>query len=179
MTTIHYPTVLFDWGDTVMKDDPASSVPMLEWEYVEAVLGIESVLEYLESSGRRMVLATSASISDEAQIRAALGRAGLDKYFSRIFCFKNTGLSKGEAFYRYILDDLGIPASDALMVGDSLEKDVLDANRVGIFAIWFNSRSEEAQTSESYVTIHSMEKALLFFRSLDRIYSGPRTPFLP
>src|SRR3990172_4393753 len=133
-----------------MKDDPASSVPMLEWETVEAVQGIEAVLEYLQSSGRRIALATSASISDEAQIRAALGRAGLDKYFSQIFCFKNTGLPKGESFYRHILSSLGTPASEALMVGDSFEKDVLDSNRVGIYAVWFNPRSGETRSSGAH-----------------------------
>jgi putative hydrolase of the HAD superfamily len=168
MTSIHYSTVLFDWGDTVMKDDPASNVPMVEWETVEAVQGIEAVLAYLQSSGRRIVLATSATISDEAQIRAALGRAGLDKYFSRIFCFKNTGLPKGEAFYHHILEALAIPASGALMVGDSLEKDVLEANRAGMYAIWFNPRSEETPTGEAYATVHSIERLLLFFKMLDR-----------
>jgi len=32
---IRYPTVLFDWGDTVMRDDPASTIPMVEWQTVE------------------------------------------------------------------------------------------------------------------------------------------------
>jgi FMN phosphatase YigB (HAD superfamily) len=151
-----------------MKDDPASSVPMVEWETVEAVRGIDSVLEYLQSTRRRMVLATSASISDEDQIRAALGRAGLDKFFSHIFCFKNIGLPKGEAFYHHILEGLAIPASEALMVGDSYEKDVLDANRVGIYAVWFNPRSDEARNSEIHTTVHSMKELLSFFKSLDK-----------
>lgn len=168
MTSIRYHTVLFDWGDTVMKDDPASSVPMVEWETVETVQGIETVLAYLQSSGRRMILATSASISDEAQICAALARVGLDHYFARIFCFKNTGLPKGAAFYRHVLGELSIPASDALMVGDSFEKDVLDSNSVGIFAVWFNPRSDEVQSSGLNVTVQSMEELLSFFRSLDQ-----------
>lgn len=167
MRPAQYPTILFDWGDTVMKDDPASGVPMVEWETVEAVQGIESVLDYLRSSGRRIVLATSASISDEAQIRGALARAGLDSYFDRIFCFKNTGLSKGEAFYRHVLSALGISASEALMVGDSFEKDVLDANRAGMHAVWFNPRSDEAKSSGLYSTVHSMEELLSFFKLLD------------
>ena len=166
MTLIHYPTILFDWGDTVMKDDPASSVPMVEWETVEIVQGIKSVLEYLQSSGRRIVLATSASISNESQIHAALGRVGIDKYFPQIFCFKNTNLPKGVDFYRHILDRLGIPASDALMVGDSFEKDVLDSNSLGIYAVWFNPRSEESRSSQMHVTVHSMEELLAFFKSL-------------
>ena len=164
--SLRYPSVLFDWGDTVMRDDPASTVPMVEWPTVEVIEGIADVLEYLRSSGRRIVLATSAAISDENQICAALARGGLDSYFSRIYCFKNTHLPKGEAFYRHILSNLGIPASDALMVGDGFEKDVQAANAAGIFAVWFNPRSEETHKDELHVTVHSMEELREFFKSL-------------
>jgi putative hydrolase of the HAD superfamily len=159
---LRYSTVLFDWGDTVMRDDPASMVPMVEWQTVEVIDGIADVLVYLHASGRHIVLATSAAISDENQIRGALARGGLDGYFSRIYCFKNTNLPKGAAFYRHILNDLGVPASEALMVGDSLEKDVLAANAVGIFAVWFNPRSEETHKGEMHVLVHSMGELLEF-----------------
>lgn len=165
--SLRYPTVLFDWGDTVMRDDPASTVPMVEWQTVEVVEGIAEVLEYLHSSSRQIVLATSAAISDENQIRAALARGGLDPYFSRIYCFKNTGLPKDEMFYRHILSDLDIPASDALMIGDGFEKDVQAANAVGIFAVWFNPRSEETHKDQLHVTVHSMGNLLEFFTQLD------------
>ena len=163
---LRYSTVLFDWGDTVMRDDPASTMPMVEWQTVEVIEGIADVLAYLHSSGRRIVLATSAAISDENQIRGALARGGLDGYFSHIYCFKNTHLPKGEEFYRHILSDLGIPASDALMVGDGFEKDIQAADAVGIFAVWFNPRSEETRTGELHVTVHSMRELLDFFKSL-------------
>jgi putative hydrolase of the HAD superfamily len=165
---LRYPTVLFDWGDTVMYDDPVSTVPMVEWQEIEVVDGIADMLTDLHSSGRRIVLATSASISDERQIRGALARVKLDSYFSRIYCFKNTHLPKGEAFYRHILSDLGVPASDVLMVGDSFEKDVQIPNEVGIFAVWFNSRSDETRNDEVHVTIHSMRELRAFFESLDQ-----------
>src|SRR5512141_1850239 len=97
---LRYATVLFDWGDTVMRDDPERTNPMVEWDTVEAIDGIADVLAYLHASGRRIGLATSAEISDENQIRGALRRGGVDSYFSRIYCFKNTNLPKGEAFYR-------------------------------------------------------------------------------
>lgn len=168
MTPIHYPTILFDWGDTVMRDDPASTIPMVEWPTVEVIEGIESVLEYLQSSGRRIVLATSASISNEAQIWAALARAHLDGYFSHIYCFKNTHLPKGEEFYRHILKDLGISADEALMVGDGFEKDVSAANNTGIFAVWFNPSSDEVHNSGRHSTVHSMQELHSFFLSLDR-----------
>jgi putative hydrolase of the HAD superfamily len=164
---LRYSTILFDWGDTVMVDDPASSVPMVEWTKIEVVEGIADVLADLRSSGRRIILATGASISDEGQIRGALARAELDSYFSHIYCFKNTQLPKGEEFYRHILADLGVFASDVVMVGDTFEKDVQIPNAVGIFAVWFNQRSGETRKHELHVTVHSMRELRVFFKSLE------------
>ena len=164
---LRYPTVLFDWGDTVMRDDPEITIPMLEWESVEVIEGIAELLKYLHSTGRRIVLATSASISDEGQIRGALARGGLDTYFSRIYCFKNTNLPKGEEFYRHILKDLDISASNALMVGDGFEKDVEIPNQLRVFAVWFNPRSDEKRQSDAHVTVHSMQELREFFITLE------------
>ena len=162
-----YPTILFDWGDTVMRDYPEITIPMVEWERVEVIQGIAEVLAYLRSTGRRMVLATSAAISDEGQIRGALRRGGLDIYFSSIYCFKNTNLPKNEAFYRYILNDLGLSASEVLMVGDGFEKDIQIPNTLGIFAVWFNPKSDEMSTDKLHVTVHSMQELTKFFESLE------------
>jgi FMN phosphatase YigB (HAD superfamily) len=49
------------------------------------------------------------------------------------------------------------------MVGDSFDKDVLAANAVGIFGVWFNPRSEEIRTGELQVTVHSMKELDEFF----------------
>jgi putative hydrolase of the HAD superfamily len=165
---LRYPIVLFDWGDTMMRDYPERTTPMVEWEKVEVIEGAADVLAHLHSSGRRIHLATSAAISDESQIRGALARGGLDSYFSHIYCFKNTHLPKGEAFYRHILSELNISASDALVVGDGFEKDVQIPNSLGIFAVWFNLRSEVKRTSKLCVTVHSMRELREFFESLDQ-----------
>ena len=166
--SLRYPTVLFDWGNTVMRDDPAMVTPMVEWETIEVVDGIPEVLAYLHSSGRRIVLATSATISDESQIRGALARGGIDTYFSHIYCFRNTNLPKGQAFYRHILSDLQISAADALMIGDDFEKDVQIPNTLGIFAFWFSSGSEQHQKNDFYRGINSMREVREFFESLDQ-----------
>ncbi len=165
---LRYPTILFDWGDTVMRDYPEITTPMVEWETIEVIEGIADVLAYLHASGRRIVLATSASISDEEQIWGALKRGGLDTYFSKIYCFKNTHLPKGEAFYRHILNDLNIPASDVLMIGDGFENDVQASNAVGIFAVWFHTRSEEMHEGKLHVTVRSMGGLREFFATLDQ-----------
>ena len=164
---LRYPTVLFDWGDTIMRDYPATTIPMVKWKKVEVIDGVTDVLAYLHESGRRIVLATSASISDEKQIRGALARGGLDEYFSHIYCFKNTKLPKGEAFYHHVLNDLRVHPSNTLMVGDGFEKDVQVPNSVGMYAIWFNPRSDEIRNGELHITVRSMEECLDFFKFID------------
>ena len=146
-----------------MIDDPASTTSMLEWEVVQRVPGIEEVLALLKANGKTIVLATSAAVSDEEQIRLALARVGLDSFFDKVYCFKNTGLGKGEEFYRYLLKDMQLLASQALMVGDSFEKDVLSANKVGIAAIWFNEKTSENKRAPLYVTVHAMKELTNIF----------------
>jgi FMN phosphatase YigB (HAD superfamily) len=165
---LRYPTILFDWGGTVMYDDPSLLTPMVGWPKVEVIEGIEDVLKDLQASGRQIILATAAVISDEDEIRGALARADLNSYFSKIYCFKNTGLAKGKRFYRRILRELNVPASDVMMVGDSFEKDVQAANSTGIFAAWFNPISDETINGELHITVHSMQELGTFFRSLDK-----------
>jgi FMN phosphatase YigB (HAD superfamily) len=172
---LRYPTVLFDWGDTVMRDYPEITTPMIEWETLEIIDGIADVLKYLYASGRRIALATSANISSEDQIRGVLARVGVEQYFSRIYCFKTTNLPKGEEFYRFILNDLDIPASDAVMVGDHLEKDVRVPNSLGMFAVWFNPLSDETRESDLHVTIHSMRELRKFFETWDQNKNNPVT----
>jgi FMN phosphatase YigB (HAD superfamily) len=158
-----YTHIFFDWGDTVMVDDPAQTAPMTDWPTVRRVPGIEIVLAQVKAAGQTICLATSADVSDEGQIRAALARVGLDQFFDKIFCFKNTGLPKGEAFYRQVLSSLGLDPARALMIGDSFAKDVLAANAVGIAAIWLNASTPEARNSEKHCTVHSLDELLAWF----------------
>lgn len=146
-----------------MVDDPASSTSMLEWEVVQRVPGIEEVLALLKTNGKTIVLATSAAVSDEEQIRLALARVGLDSFFDKIYCFKNTGLNKSQEFYQYLLKDMQLLPSQALMVGDSFEKDVLSANKAGIAAIWFNEKTNENKRAALHINVHSMKELANIF----------------
>ena len=157
---MRYAFILFDWGDTIMRDFPQFATPMAGWPRVEAVEGAEEVLRRLHPVAR-LILATNAALSDEADIRRALDRVNFAAYFHKIYCFKNTGYQKpAPEFYTAILHDLGANPAEALMVGDGLENDVLGANRVGIRAGWLNLKDAETRTGELYQTIHALRELI-------------------
>lgn len=147
-----------------MKDFP-NQAPMVEWPMVEAIPGAKETLSQL-SKAATLILATSADVSDESQIRGALKRVGLDSYIQKVYSFKNTGLKKSPEFYRYILKDLDAMPEEAVMVGDSFEKDVLAANEAGLKAIWFNPKTHENRADKFHQTIHSLSKLIAMFDQL-------------
>jgi HAD superfamily hydrolase (TIGR01509 family) len=135
------PTILFDWGDTLMRVFPEYSGPMKDWPRVEAIPGAAAMLESLHQDWT-ICLATNAADSDEAEIRAALARVDLDRWIERVYSFKAIGYRKpSRQFFQHILSDLGLPAGQAVMVGDDYVADVLGAQACGLRAAWFNKRS--------------------------------------
>jgi putative hydrolase of the HAD superfamily len=161
---MNYKYVMFDWGNTVMKDNPLLTTPMYQWPEVEIIDGIKDTMEEIAKKFK-IVMATSAQISSEAEIRLALHRVGIDRYFSKIFCYENIGIPKTtEKYYQFIISRLNAQPSELVMIGDSFEADVKLANRVGIFGIWFNAEDEEDRQGELYRTIHNMNELIQIFR---------------
>lgn len=152
-----FRTVLFDWGNTLMHDDPSQSTSMSGWPQVHMVAGADTLLASLQERGRQLALATGALASDEQEIRAALARVQLDHYMGKIYCHSTTGEYKPSgAFYKYILNDLRAKPAEVLMVGDSYESDVLAANLLGIAAVWYNPHTSEAKNGQLFSTVHTL-----------------------
>ncbi len=129
---------LFDWGDTLMVDDPRQPGKMKDWPQVVAVEGARQVLSVL-SERAQIYIASGAKDSDARDIRAALMRVGLDGYIRACFCPATLGYGKGEAgFLPAVLVRLGVMPDQVTMVGDNYAKDICPARAVGMQAIWFN-----------------------------------------
>ncbi len=148
--------LLFDWGDTLMRDDPTADGPMVSWPEVEIVPDAVEVLTGLKSKWR-IAVATNAAASDEPDIWAALRRVDLDLLIEKIYCYRKVGHKKpSREFFTYILEDLELTIHEVVMVGDSFETDIVGANLMGIRAIWLNERSAEIQTGAMYRTIRNL-----------------------
>ncbi|MBE9609350.1 HAD family hydrolase [Chitinilyticum piscinae] len=149
--------ILFDWGDTLMRDDPRSSAPMCEWPEVDAFADAKALLALLQLAGIRCGLATGARVSTEVQIRAALQRAEIGHLIDPVFCYRNLGASKDTPQYWHkLLKQVALPVNSILMIGDDLQRDVRIPARLGISAIWLNRDSTAECCGPGYLSVHDL-----------------------
>jgi HAD superfamily hydrolase (TIGR01662 family) len=148
--------ILFDWGDTLMRDNKNFSTAMKDWPEVEAIPGAAEILPVLHSQWS-LAIATNADVSVEKDVRAALNRVNLNQWLDKIYCSKTIGYSKpSTGFFMYILNDLKLSPHSIFMVGDNFKADVLGANRCGIRGVWFNDLDQENRKTHMVRTIHRL-----------------------
>lgn len=134
--------VIFDWGDTVMRDFPQYAGPMAEWPRVESMPGIAAALAALHHD-RTLALATNAAESGAGRVREALARVGLESYFSAIITAQDIGVSKPDpAFFETVLATFDCVPHQAAMVGDSFRTDVVGAKHASLYAVWYNAAGD-------------------------------------
>ena len=131
-------TLIFDWGDTVMRVFPEYAGPMADWPEVAAVPGITTALGVLQSR-YLLVLTTNAADSGAALARAALHRARLDRFFHVLLTARELGTRKPDPdFFRAALHEIECTPEEAIAIGDDYQADVICAKAAGLRAIWFN-----------------------------------------
>jgi HAD superfamily hydrolase (TIGR01509 family) len=151
------PVLLFDWGDTLMRDFPEYTTPMADWPRVEIMPGVMETLALLQPAWR-LCMASNAAVSDEPDIRRALLRVDIDRWFEKVYCYRQVGFKKPDPqFFAYIFNDMDVQASEVVMVGDNLAADVLGANASGIQAVWFNWKTGQESSSPLHCTIHQFD----------------------
>jgi len=152
--------ILFDWGDTLMSEDGPVDRPMAHWPQVRAMDGALEVVTSL-SKRFRLAIVTNATVSKRPHILHALHRVGLDSFFSEIFCYTEIGKKKDEPeFWRIVLTSLGAVPTQVMVVGDSLEQDVLAPMKFGLRAVWFNWKCKTAPTGIDLTSISRLSELL-------------------
>ena len=142
-STVKAPIYLFDWGDTLMVDDPMQAGHMKDWPEVSEVAGAAEMLAALAQSAV-IYVATGAEKTNPEWMAAAFRRTRLSSYISGYFCPANVGFAKSSPdYYRTIATMLGVAVNQITMVGDNLTRDVLPALEVGMKGIWFNPKQLE------------------------------------
>ncbi len=155
---------LFDWGDTLMVDNPNIVGKMCDWEKVEAVKGAKETLAAL-SKHSQIYIATGAADSTEQEVQKAFERVGLSQFIAGYFCKANLGLSKGSPeFLQAILSKLKIPSAYVAIVGDNFNKDIKPALAIGIQAYWFTDKTIDTPA----INIKVINKLTSLYREVGR-----------
>jgi HAD superfamily hydrolase (TIGR01662 family) len=131
-------TLVFDWGNTLMREFPEYSGIMADWPQVEALPGANQALASLKDQ-YKIVVATNAANSDADQVRLALARVDLSEPILSIFTPRLLGSRKPElTFFRALEGVLGTSPDQIVMVGDDYLADAFGPHRAGWHAIWYN-----------------------------------------
>jgi putative hydrolase of the HAD superfamily len=92
----------------------------------------------LSDLGRDHRLALVTNGAPDVQ-REKLGRTTLSSHFAAIVISADIGIGKPDPrIFQAALDILGVPAAEAVMVGDSLERDIAGARRAGLRTVWLD-----------------------------------------
>jgi putative hydrolase of the HAD superfamily len=150
--------LIFDWGNTVMRDFPEKPGPMAHWDHVEYIPHIEECLKKL-SKKNTMCIASNAGFSDAALMTEALKRVGAEKYFHYFFTSKDLGAEKPDKlFFNSIIEKINVAPEQCIMIGDNYAKDISGAKAVGMKTIFFNEKLTVSDFSDADEIIISMKE---------------------
>lgn len=140
--------IVFDWGDTIMRDLSFPG-PMMNWPEVYLIPDIELALKELAKEFK-LYVGSNAGDSSFKDIEKALERVGILRYFNRVFSSKDIGYEKPQAeFFESIRTHLQIKSEELLMIGNSCKNDIEGASKDGWLTIWFNENQQSNKKCES------------------------------
>lgn len=117
------------------------------------------VLEKLQND-YQLVLLTNGSPSLQ-QLKLTI-TPEIAPYFDHIIISGDFGRGKPDvSIFQYALEQAGVQADEALMVGDNLMTDILGANRAGIRSVWIN-REQQQRSDVSTPTFEIQHLSELF-----------------
>jgi len=139
MTITKNLVLIFDWGDTIMRDFDLPG-KMKDWPCVAYIEGAEEMLKAV-SNKYICCIATSTDKSDCSDMVEALRRVGADKYFRHFFASNDIGFAKPDpGFFGYIKAQLPYVGASYVSIGNLYEKDVVPAKLAGMKTILFNEK---------------------------------------
>jgi phosphoserine phosphatase len=98
----------------------------------------DDAIPMLEQVRRSYALAVLTNGPEDVQ-RAKLRASGLERFFPVTVASGEVGFGKPDPrIFTTALERLGVRASEAIAVGDSLERDVVGAHRAGLGCVWLN-----------------------------------------
>jgi putative hydrolase of the HAD superfamily len=130
---------------------------------VEPLPGVAETLQSLKNS-YKLVVVTKGDLMNQEQ---KLARSGLGDYFHAIEIVSE----KDASTYRRVVARQGVPAEDAVMIGNSMKSDVLPALEAGLWGIhipyhitWAHEHAEPPADSPRFAKLETIAEVPLWLK---------------
>lgn len=152
--------IIFDWGDTLMRDFPELKGAMAHWDKVVVIDGVEETLKKL-SQKYVLVVATNANFSGTDLMKLALERGAIKKYFTHFYSSIDFGFRKPDPrFFLTIIDELKIKPDACVMVGNDYEKDILGSKKIGMKTILFDEKKKITKYNDADFVVEKITEII-------------------
>jgi FMN phosphatase YigB (HAD superfamily) len=106
-----------------------------------------------------------SNAGDDKDVSQLVGRFQLECFFDFVLTSAACSFRKPHPrIFEMALAHWNIPASEAIMVGDSLEADIMGAQKAGLLGVWITRRAQANADDLQRI------KADFSLRSLDELY---------
>jgi putative hydrolase of the HAD superfamily len=127
--------LLFDWGDTLMVDNPAFFTPMAKWESVSACAGVAETLPKIVALLPCSVV-SNASQSDGELMKKAFERVNLTSCLTHFLTPNEIKAHKpAPEFFINAAALVGANPNECCMIGNSYESDIIGAKQAGMTTV--------------------------------------------
>ena len=117
------------------------------------------VLQYLENKGYGLHLITNGF---EKTQHSKLQTSGLDVFFKEVITSESSNsLKPQKEIYLHAMERAGTTAAESLMIGDSMEVDILGAVNVGMDQVHVNYNDAPQEFTPTY-TVRALEELKSF-----------------
>jgi putative hydrolase of the HAD superfamily len=126
--------------DTVIREslDAHYAVTQKNWQLEDDAIDCLSTLQQ-----QKYKLGLVSNAGDHRDVVQLVEKFNLDPYFEFILTSAGCGYRKPHhKIFQLALEELGASGEEVVMVGDTLDADILGANRVGMYSIWITRRTD-------------------------------------
>jgi putative hydrolase of the HAD superfamily len=118
----------------------------------------KEVLNYLNNKYKLHIITNGFEEVQHVKIK----NCGIEKYFDQVITSERAGFKKPDVrIFEYSLETTNANAESSLMIGDSLEADIIGARNAGMHQVFFNPQKETHSEKITY-EINSLNELLNF-----------------
>ncbi len=156
--TRRFQRLLARYGETISTEAAAVVAAHYREAYQSVRRPVPGALALLQALKERQVKIGIVTNNLAAEQQAKLRDCGLEPFTDALIVSEHIGVAKPHpAIFEAALGQLECAASEAVMIGDSWEVDILGAHQAGIRAIWLNRYGQPCPNPALAAEVHSLK----------------------